>query len=99
MTPEHFKYCSSILARMLAVCFTKIISHGYLPANMLSAQLLPLIKSKSELISSKDNYRTIAIASVLSKVPEFIILERIELFVYTHESHVGLKKQHGTDTS
>ena len=35
----------------------------------------------SGLISSKDNYRPIAIASVLSKVHEFIILERIEMFV------------------
>ena len=54
--------------------------------------------SKSGLISSKDNYRPIAIASVLSKVLEFIILERIEMFVYTHENQFGFKKQHGTDT-
>ena len=43
-------------------------------------------------------YRPIAIASVLSKVLEMIILERIELFVYTHENQFGFKKQHGTDT-
>ena len=67
-------------------------------SNMLSVQLVPIIKSKSGLISSKDNYRPIAIASVLSKVLEFIILERIEMFVYTHENQFGFKKQHGTDT-
>ena len=50
------------------------------------------------LISSKDNYRPMAIASVLSNVLEFIILERIEMFVYTHENQFGFKKQHGTDT-
>ena len=65
---------------------------------MLSVQLVPIIKSKSGLISSKDNYRPIAIASVLSKVLEFIILERIELSVYTHDNQFGFKKQHGTDT-
>ena len=65
---------------------------------MLSVQLVPIIKSKSGLISSQDNYRPIAIASVLSKVLEIIILERIELFVYTHENQFGFKKQHGTDT-
>ena len=42
---------------------------------------------------------TLAIASVLAKVLEFIILERIEMFVYTHENQFGFKKQHGTDTS
>ena len=83
---------------MLALCFTKMFSHGYLPTHMLSVQLVPIIKSKSGLISSKDNYRPIAIASVLSKVLEMIILERIELFVYTHENQFVLQKQHGTDT-
>ena len=66
---------------------------------MLSVQLVPIIKSKSGLISSKDNYRQIAIASVLSKVLELIILERIDMFVYTHENQFGFKKQHSTDTS
>ena len=61
-------------------------------------QLVLIIKSKSGLISSKDNYRPIAIAGVLSKVLECIILERIELFVYTRENEFGFKKQHGTDT-
>ena len=83
---------------MLALCFTKMFSHGYLPANMLSVQLVTIIKSKSGLISGKDNYRPIAVASVLSKVLEFIILESIEMCVYTHENQFGFKKQHGTDT-
>ena len=72
VSSEHLKNCNPRLASMLALCFTKMFSHGYLPANMLSVQLVPIIKSKSGLISSKDNYRPIAITSVLSKVLEFI---------------------------
>ena len=98
VSSEHLKNCNPRLASMLALCFTKMFSHGYLPANMLSVRLVLIIKSKSELICSKDNYRPIAIASVLSKVLEFMILERIEMFVYTHENQFGFKKQHGTDT-
>ena len=64
---EHLKYCTPRLARMLALCFTKMFSPGYLPTHMLSVQLVPIIKSKSGLISGKDNYRPIAIAYVLSK--------------------------------
>ena len=52
----HLKYSSPRLASMLALCFTKMFSHGYLPTHMLSVQLVPIIKSKSGLISSKDNY-------------------------------------------
>ena len=64
VSSEHLKNCNPRLASMLALCFTKMFSHGYLPANMLTVQLVPIIQSKSGLISSKDNYRPIAIKLV-----------------------------------
>ena len=47
VSSEHLKNCNPRLASMLALCFTKMFSHGYLPANMLSVQLVPIIKSKT----------------------------------------------------
>ena len=47
VSSEHLKNFNPRLASMLALCFTKMFSHGYLPANMLSVQLVPIIKSKS----------------------------------------------------
>ena len=44
---------------------------------MLSVVLVPVIKDKAGKISSKDNYRPIALASVFSKTIEVIILGRI----------------------
>lgn len=54
-----------------------MFARGYLPENILHVQLMPIIKSKAGLLNNKDNYRPIAIASVLSKILEFIILDRI----------------------
>ena len=34
VSSEHLRYCNPRLARMLAFRFTKMFSHGYLPANM-----------------------------------------------------------------
>ena len=66
------------------MCFTSYIAHGYLPDSMLSVVLVPVIKDKAGKISSKDNCRPIALASVFSKLIEIIILDRIVLYMDTN---------------
>jgi len=68
-----------------------------LPASMISIVLVPLIKTKSDSICSKDNYRPIALASIISKVFEYIIFERIKHWLHTYSNKFGIKKKHGTD--
>ena len=63
------------------MCFTSFMSHGFLPDSMLSVMLVPVIKDKAGKISSKDNYRHIALASVISKLVEVIMLDRIEMYI------------------
>ena len=47
---------------------SSFLVHGFLPDEMMA--LVPIIKSKSGRIMSKDNYRPIALASIVSKVLE-----------------------------
>ena len=81
---EHLKYSSNVLVPLLAMCFTSFISHGFLPESMLSVMLVPVIKEKAGKISSKDNYRPIALASVINKLVEVIMLDRIEMYMITN---------------
>ena len=60
------------------------ISHGFLPESMLSVVLVPVIKDKAGKIYSKDNYRPIALASVISKLVEVIMLDKIEMYMNTN---------------
>ena len=94
---EHLKYASNVLVPLLAMCFTSFISHGFLPESMLSVMLVPVIKDKAGKISSKDNYRPIALASVISKLVEVIMLDRIEMYMITNPNQFGFKRKHGTD--
>ena len=71
--------------------------HGYLPSSLMSVVLIPIIKNKCGNISSKENYRPIALASIISKLIEFIILNRIEQHLTTNSNQFGFKKKHGTD--
>ena len=94
---EHIKYASGKLIPLLRMCFTGLFVHGFLPSSLMSVVLIPIIKNKCGNISSKDNYRPIALASVVSKLLEAIILNRSENYLTTNDNQFGFKKRHGTD--
>lgn len=94
---EHLKYCSDLIVPILSKCFSSFFVHGFLPSRLLSVVLVPIVKDKTAKITSKDNYRPIALASVVSKVLEKIILFRIEDYISTQCNQFGFKAKHGTD--
>ena len=94
---EHLKFASGKLITLLSMCFTGLFVHGFLPSSLMSVVLIPIIKNKCGSISSKDNYRPIALASIMSKLIETIILNRTENFLTTNANQFGFKKKHGTD--
>ena len=51
---------------------SSFLVHGFLPDEMIAVAIIPIIKSKSGRIMSKDNYSPIALASIVSKVLENI---------------------------
>ena len=65
---------------------------------MLAVVLVPIIKDKTGRIDRIDNYRPIALASVVSKVVERILLDRISHFLETWPNQFGFKPNLGTDT-
>lgn len=97
ITVEHLKFASHRLVVLLALCFTGMLIHGTLPSSMLSVLLVPVIKDKTGKISSIENYRPIALASVMSKVLEIILLDRFHQYVTTNDEQFGFKSKHGTD--
>ena len=65
---------------------------------MLSVVLVPVIKDKCRKINDSDNYRPIALASVISKVVEKILLNRMSDLLTTTSNQFGFKSKLGTDT-
>ena len=95
---EHLKHASCRIGTLLALCFSSCFIHGFLPENLMSVILVPIIKDKAGKINRKKNYRPIALASIISKVLELVILDRISLFLSTNDNQFGFKKKLGTDT-
>ena len=57
----------------------------------MSVVLIPKIKDKKGKISTIDNYRPVAIASVVSKVVERILLDRLSGYLDTMCNQFGFK--------
>ena len=97
ISAEHIKLASPRAAVLLSICFTGFMCHGVLPGSMLSVTLVPIIKDKVGRVGSMDNYRPIALASVLSKVLERILLDRLSVYLCTSDNQFGFKAKHSTD--
>ena len=70
---ENLLYCSRMVLPVLAMCVSSSFIHGFIPDSMLSVVLVPVIKNKSRRINDSDNYRPIALASIVSKIVEKVI--------------------------
>ena len=79
------------------MCITSFFIHGFLPDSMLSVLIIPVIKDKAGNINSKDNYRPIALASIISKIVEMIMFDRMETHLLTQPNQFGFKKKNGID--
>ena len=97
ISAEHLKYASGRLGPLLSLCFTASIIHGKLPEALMKVVLVPVIKNKAGSISSMNNYRPVALASVISKVYEIVLLNKLKPFLSTHDNQFGYKKGLGTD--
>ena len=89
---DHMLYSSQDLFRLLGLCMSSFLVHGFLPDEMRAVALVPIIKSKSGRIMSNDIYRPIALASIVSKVLEKILLNSLHIFLDTAQINLVSKR-------
>ena len=81
---------------LLSLCFTLFLSHGYLRLKLIETTIVPIIKNKCRNISSSINYRPIALATIISKLLELILLLKCEEYLCTSAIQFGFIQAHGT---
>ena len=65
---------------------------------MIDVVLVPIVKKKNRAsICSKANYRPIALASIVSKIFEKLLYDRISYALTTCSNQFGFKTKHSTD--
>ena len=76
-----------------------MLTHCHLPLlqKLLETIIVPIIKDKKGLITNTDNNRPIAVTTVVSKIMELVLLERLHSHLCTSDNQFGFKAGHGTD--
>lgn len=94
---EAFKHANESLRVYLCMFFNAVLCHGYIPLNLMDTIIVPVVKDKKGDLESKDNYRPIALTTVMSKIFEILILNRYENSITTTDHQFGFKQRHSTD--
>ncbi len=97
LAAEHFKRADNAINVILSILFNGCAIHNFLPPGIMDTVIVPVVKDTKGDVSSKDNYRPIAITSVLSKIIEILILNRYETLLCTSDNQFGFKNNGSTD--
>ena len=79
---DHLIHALPDVRRSLALLFTSILRHGYMPKPLRNCILVPISKANKDS-SNSDNYRPISLAPTLSKALEWCILLLYPVFFST----------------
>ena len=77
------KFANNRLSVLLLLCFSICLSHGYMPSDMIKTTIVPIVKNKCDNLSESSNYRQIALATIISKVFESVLLLKCEEYLFT----------------
>ena len=94
---EYLKFSNIKIHVLLSMCFTLCLAHGYLPPAMIETTIVPIVKNKSGNLSDSSNYRPIALATIIFKMFESVLLLKCAEYLSTSDNQFGFKSCHSTD--
>lgn len=93
---DHLINGTNSLHVSLAQLFTCMLTHGFAPDSFLISTIISIPKNKRKSLNDSDNYRGIALSSVLGKVFDRIILMKNSVELSTSDLQFGFKPKHST---
>ena len=73
-----------------------MICYSYAPPSFIKSGIIPIPKGTEATLTDSDNYRSIAISSILSKVLDYIIIDNQKLALQTLDYQFGFKSKSST---
>ena len=94
---EHFIFAHINIACIVTLLFNACITHQYIPPELMDTVIVPIVKDAKSDLTSSDNYRPIALTTILSKLFEIVLLNRYGDLLSTADNQFGFKKCHSTE--
>ena len=94
LSAEHLLNCHPVISCILAKLFRLLVQFSYVPTGFCRSYTVPIPKVKDCRTQSMlfDDFRGIAISSILSKVFEHCILIRFSHYLSSEDNQFGFKK-------
>jgi len=93
---EAFIYGTPRLFAHLSIMFLWFLKVGALPAKFTESTIVLLVKVKCGDLSDVENYGAIMISNAITKVLEFVVLDKLTSSSYVDEYQFGFKAKHST---
>ena len=89
-------YGSYKLYSYISVLFSIMFPYGYVPTSMRQSVFIPIPKNKRKSLNDSENYRGIALSSILGKILDWVILHISKGVLRTSDYQFGFKSEHST---
>jgi len=91
LSAEHLIYAHPCLIISLKMLFNLMFMFGFVPDDFRNGVLIPLLKDVKEDASLCDNYRGITLSCIVSKVFEYVLLDKYGSLLVTDNLQFGFR--------
>lgn len=99
LSVEHLRCAGVHLPRVLSMFYSLCMSHSYLPPDLMSTLVVPIVKNRTGDISDKENYRPISLAAVAAKVLDGLLNIHLEKYLKLHDAQFGFRAGLSTESA
>ena len=92
LSAEHLLFAHPSLIVSLKMLFNVMYANGFVPDDFGRGLLIPLLKDSNADVTQCDNYRGITISGVISKLFEYVVLEKYSDYFNTDSLQFGFRK-------
>ena len=95
-TSDHIINGNYLLFDYITKLMSCMLKHGFAPEGLCVANIMPIPKNRKKSLYNSDNYRGIALSSIIGKLFDLIILSSNESNLQTSDLQFGFKANHST---
>jgi hypothetical protein len=96
LSSDHFLNSCGQLSVHLSLLLSMMLRHSFVPKLMMDSTLVPIPKNARKSLNRSDNYRSIAISSLIGKILDNIILTKHDSILCNSELQFGFRPNHST---